>query len=579
MVPLLHGLSLLQSAVRANRVSHFQPSTARIISCVRSVLSATDTLVRDAPILNRFPALAQERRGILSVLALLVSQAEKASDETPDEEIQEAQVDAMVQLGGQVFANVRGFLAVAVQCGVELPERRQSVGSIAGSTDTEGHSWINSESFEARTVSYGHEASGSYGLDGFQARTTTPRKVVHANQGSALRARSMVDLRRSSRTSAEDDSDSVVPLLPNDINVPVKTIEEQYLFKERVLRHRAAVRSVNTTSFSLEYTSTPARPSFSVGPSTTASHHPTSTPAQAESSSALLSSSSASVVSVRSARSDKSSSLARKDSLHDDSASTCSGASVSPRGTSFPPSAFIPAAGYQTASSYLSGAPPSLRLNRTSTYGPSSAAARRALPIGARNVTAGGPPAAGANLGLTSVSRRPTPLTLNLRRSNPSLDLSPTRRWASSSGRSTPSSIGIYRPGNRRRESRNSSDGRASAWMSLFTATDSDPGSDDESPLGSPSSPHTSPGEWDFPSYNLSSHQLLLEDLDLTGTVDKLDKYPFESGGVADIHRGTVKSSTLQVAVKIFRRMHSDQETLERTCRVHYTWLSPNDMY
>lgn len=189
MVPLLHGLSLLQSAVRANRVSHFQPSTACIISCVRSVLSATDTLVRDAPILHRFPALAQERRRILSVLASLVAQAKKASDETPDEESQEAQVDAMVRLGGQVFANVRRFLAVAVQCGVELPERRQSVGSIADSTDTEGHSWSNSDSLEARTVSYGHGASGSYGLDGFPTRTATPRKVVLANQGSALRAR------------------------------------------------------------------------------------------------------------------------------------------------------------------------------------------------------------------------------------------------------------------------------------------------------------------------------------------------------------------------------------------------------
>ncbi|KAF7365075.1 hypothetical protein MVEN_00378700 [Mycena venus] len=276
MVPLLHGLSLLQSAVRANRVSHFQPSTACIISCVRSVLSATDTLVRDAPILHRFPTLAQERRRILSVLALLVAQAKKASDDTPDEESQEAQVDAMVRLGGQVFASVRRFLAVAVQCGVELPERRQSVGSIAGSTDTEAHSWSHSDSFEARTVSYGHGAPGAYGLDGFHGRSTPPQKVVLANQGSALRARSMVDLRRSSRQSTEDDSDSTVPLLPNGINVPAKTKQEQYLFKERVLRHKAGVHSVSSTSSSssysssLESTSTPPRPSFPVGPSSTA---------------------------------------------------------------------------------------------------------------------------------------------------------------------------------------------------------------------------------------------------------------------------------------------------------------------
>ncbi|KAJ7095770.1 ras guanine nucleotide exchange factor domain-containing protein [Mycena belliarum] len=270
MVPLLHGLSLLQSAVRANRVSHFQPSTACIISCVRSVLSATDTLVRDAPILHRFPTLAQERRRILSVLASLVAQAKKASDETPDEESQEAQVDAMVRLGGQVFANVRRFLAVAVQCGVELPERRQSVGSIAGSTDTEGHSWRNSDSLEAHTVTYGHGAPGSYDLHG---RTPTPRKVVVANQGSALRARSMVDLRRNSEASIDDDSDSAVPLLPHGIKVPAKTKQEQYLLKERVLKHKAGIPSVSSTSSSSSYSSlesTPARPPFPVGPSSTA---------------------------------------------------------------------------------------------------------------------------------------------------------------------------------------------------------------------------------------------------------------------------------------------------------------------
>ncbi|KAJ7069680.1 ras guanine nucleotide exchange factor domain-containing protein [Mycena amicta] len=265
MVPLLHGLSLLQSAVRSSRVSHFQPSTACIISCVRSILSTTDTLVRDAPILLRFPALAQERRRILTVLASLVAQAKKASDETLDEASQEAQVDAMVRLGGQVFANVRRFLAVAVQCGVELPERRQSVGSIAGSTDTEGASWSHADPLAARTVSY---EQGSFGLE------SPSRTSIIANQGSALRARSMVDLRRLiSRTSLDDDSESAVPLLPTGINIPAKTKQEQYLLKQRVLRHKSGGLSSSSSSSSSSYSSlesTPSRPPFPVGPSTTA---------------------------------------------------------------------------------------------------------------------------------------------------------------------------------------------------------------------------------------------------------------------------------------------------------------------
>ncbi|KAG0700015.1 ras guanine nucleotide exchange factor domain-containing protein [Suillus ampliporus] len=124
MVNLLHSLSLLQSAVRSNRIAHFQPSTACIISCVRFILSSTECLPREAPLLKRFPALAQERKQILSVLASLVSQAKKASDETQDEDSRESEIEGMLKLGGQVFSQVRRFLAVAVQCGIDLPERR-----------------------------------------------------------------------------------------------------------------------------------------------------------------------------------------------------------------------------------------------------------------------------------------------------------------------------------------------------------------------------------------------------------------------------------------------------------------------
>src|ERR1700722_19237005 len=123
MVPLLHALSLLQGAVRTNRVSHFQPSTACIISCVRSILSATDCLPREAPLLQRFPLLAQERKRILSVLASLVAHAKKASQDLEESiDNSEVAVGGMLRLGGQVFAHVRKFLSVAVQCGVDLSD-------------------------------------------------------------------------------------------------------------------------------------------------------------------------------------------------------------------------------------------------------------------------------------------------------------------------------------------------------------------------------------------------------------------------------------------------------------------------
>ncbi|KAH8825206.1 ras guanine nucleotide exchange factor domain-containing protein [Flagelloscypha sp. PMI_526] len=125
MVPLLHALSLLQSAIRADRRSHYSPSTACVISCVRSVLSATDCLQRDAEILQEFEQLARVRKEMLETLAFLVGQAKAASEEDVDEEVLRNAVHGMLLHGGQIFESVRRFLTVAVQCGIELPEGQQ----------------------------------------------------------------------------------------------------------------------------------------------------------------------------------------------------------------------------------------------------------------------------------------------------------------------------------------------------------------------------------------------------------------------------------------------------------------------
>ena len=76
--------------------------------------------------------LAQERKKILSGLASLVSQAKAASVGNTDEGRQVAEAKALMILGGRVFALVRRFLMIAVQCGVELPEGDEDGGSTAG---------------------------------------------------------------------------------------------------------------------------------------------------------------------------------------------------------------------------------------------------------------------------------------------------------------------------------------------------------------------------------------------------------------------------------------------------------------
>lgn len=132
MVSLLHALSLLQNAIRSERLAHFQPSTACIISCVRSILATTGCLSRDAVVLRRYPTLVEQRKRILSDLASLVAQAKTASAGDLNEMNQAIESDALMRLGGRVFARVRRFLVFAVQCGVELPEGDEDEGSTAG---------------------------------------------------------------------------------------------------------------------------------------------------------------------------------------------------------------------------------------------------------------------------------------------------------------------------------------------------------------------------------------------------------------------------------------------------------------
>lgn len=274
MVNLLQSLSLLQSAVRSNRVTHFQPSTACIISCVRFILSSVECLPREAPLLKRFPPLAVERKQILSVLAALVSQARRASDETCDDDTRDAEIEGMLKLGGQVFSQVRRFLAVAVQCGIELPERGES-----SPTDSIGSTHLHLERASpdpmtglsippAETVGLSGGLSSLRNLKLVDYETTTPSRT-------ALRAKSLGDLRSQRKIpSYRDSNSSVSPLLPHR-TVVARANKEHYLLFEATNRHKPAMLSISSTSSSSSFSSIesprpPTLPSFPSGPSTSA---------------------------------------------------------------------------------------------------------------------------------------------------------------------------------------------------------------------------------------------------------------------------------------------------------------------
>ncbi|KAI0917354.1 hypothetical protein AcW1_007436 [Taiwanofungus camphoratus] len=286
MVPLLHGLSLLQNAARTNRIAHFQPSTACIISCVRAVLSDVGCLPRDAPILKRHGVLAQERKRILSDLASLVSQAKRASDDSTNEELRDMEVEAMVRVAGQLFAHVRGFLAVAVQCGVNLPAQADRPSGSAFESNSDER-WISPEGTLVRSDGTG-TPFGEYGpywevaektTNGIERRVSARHRESFA-ASTVLRAKSMGDLKNHKVMTIELDLTSM-PSAPHSQSLGRKhashypgSPKTRRSASGSVVRHKGGQYSVSSHSSSSSFSSsesigTPATPVFPSGPSTT----------------------------------------------------------------------------------------------------------------------------------------------------------------------------------------------------------------------------------------------------------------------------------------------------------------------
>ncbi|EIW81023.1 ras GEF [Coniophora puteana RWD-64-598 SS2] len=241
MVNLLHSLTLLQSAVRSNRVAHFQPSTACIISCIRFILSSTECLPRDTPVLKRNPRLAQERKKILSDLASLVSQSKNASAEPHDEDLHTEEVDMMLKLGGQVFAQVRRFLAVAVDCGIDIPT--------APLTSSNGASPLSGSPINPSPSSKEHRSRHN-------SHFVTPQRPRASTTiaPSASRTKSLTDLRshRGANAPQRDSGSSIAPLLPHR-TVMAHSKNEQYKSYERMpkrqhVQNNMSISSISSTS-------------------------------------------------------------------------------------------------------------------------------------------------------------------------------------------------------------------------------------------------------------------------------------------------------------------------------------------
>jgi hypothetical protein len=192
--PIYHAISLLHNAVRADRTAHFQPSTACIISSVRSVLSATDCLTRESQVLRANPVLAKERKQILAELSKLVTQARKASAVTlEDEGTHRGDMEHMLRLADQVAINVRKFLDVAAACHVPIPGKRSSLYDDI----CDARAVIDGNGAETNRLHSRREVDKTPTPDSPRSSTYRTAYTSDPNNLSPRTSRSYVDLRKS----------------------------------------------------------------------------------------------------------------------------------------------------------------------------------------------------------------------------------------------------------------------------------------------------------------------------------------------------------------------------------------------
>ena len=138
LVPVSQALRLLDDAVRDNHTSHFQPSTAHIISCIRGALERMDCLSKDSPTLTRLPLLHKERKGVLVELSRLVACARAASGVNDAEPVVEIppgrELEALEAASRSVSAAMMRVVQLAVEYDVKLKDGSERSGDASAST-------------------------------------------------------------------------------------------------------------------------------------------------------------------------------------------------------------------------------------------------------------------------------------------------------------------------------------------------------------------------------------------------------------------------------------------------------------
>ena len=297
MIPLLHGLQLLQNTALALRASHYQPAVACIIQCIRAVLQQTECLARGAPLLRRYPVIAAERKQVLAELALLVAQSKKASAtamaseagayELEDEKGrltkgEENEEEKMLRLAGQVFSRVRRFLNVVVQCGIPLPERSftsSTADTSASTTVCDFSRGRDKDGSRDTTLREPESVRDQYGFQEDDEEVYYPvstlKKSYSVDEGRGKYQNGHQENGAISRTSLDSVAPSTSSIFTRSSRASSTAVGSTFSTK-RVIHHHYRGRNMSlssTSSFSsfssLDSPSTPPTPAFPQGRCTT----------------------------------------------------------------------------------------------------------------------------------------------------------------------------------------------------------------------------------------------------------------------------------------------------------------------
>ena len=239
MVQLISVFTVMQDAVHKQKASHYLPAAAHIVKHVRHILTAMGTVYKTAPVLQKHPALARERKELLRTLTPLIESAKMASTAGQD-----IAVEAMMRCAMDVINRSRRFLTVGVHCGLQIPDSRIVDGSAVWSTQSTEDALSTRD---AGTDVQGKSKTADTGRIPKRAATPISLRI----------AKSLGDLHNS-------DDPSPVPPLPKQEELH----KLNYQYQTRHKTH-ASVSSTSSSSFSLrDAAPSPPHPPFPCGPAT-----------------------------------------------------------------------------------------------------------------------------------------------------------------------------------------------------------------------------------------------------------------------------------------------------------------------